>query len=172
MADTPKIKILIGEDDTFTYLEKFDDEILNEALQVLWDDGCLDFFGMKGFYYVDFKIESGFEEPHGNDIALEFDTFTKVERYNGDPSPQQAFDGYKKRNAAIIVGWKGCTGLFGWAELEKGIYALLEYASIISQSGFWGHGNTNEALVRALDEHKHDADEVLEFWKTGKHKND
>lgn len=38
---------------------------------------------------------------------------------------------------------------------------LVNYVSGISSEGFWGKLNTNEGLVKILDEHKNDADELM-----------
>ncbi len=74
-----KLKVYIGEENTFAFVTMFKDETLKEAAEVVWSDGCLDFDNMRGLYEVTFKVESGFEAPDEGAIALEFDEFTKIE---------------------------------------------------------------------------------------------
>lgn len=81
MTEELKLNIFIGSNNTFAYLNMFDDEQLREAAMLLWEDGCLDFGDKRGFYEVSFGVESGFEAPCSDyDFALFFNEFKKVDQ--------------------------------------------------------------------------------------------
>jgi len=73
-----KLQIYIGAHDTFAFVDMFNDTQLKEAAEQLWDDGCIDFKGRRGFYWATFDVESGFESPHEDEIALIFNEFEAV----------------------------------------------------------------------------------------------
>lgn len=70
-----KLKVYIGENDTFAFVTMFEDKQLREAAMTMWEDGCWDFSARRGLYEVELDIESGFEEEG---IALHFKKFTKI----------------------------------------------------------------------------------------------